>query len=376
MEYRYFNFYDILSLFGGFLALLLGCIFIFNEKFRTKSNFASAISLFSVFLIVLKNILSSLPLAAKESLMVYLPLFYILLIPLGFYYSIIFLLNPSYQFKRKDYWLLSPIILLAIGDFVFLFLYLFYPELLKEYPNSRRWYGDFLINTVSIVYFVIVSIISWKKINQYQKQLLNNYSFIEGRDLEWLRNTIKFIFFILLIFLVLRVSLSYFPVYKMILFYLMWILTTAFMCLTAFNIIINQNFYLVPQFKNKKESPVLPKALSEKTDDHYQVLLELMQKEKLYQDAELNMDTLSAKLELSKGYLSRIINQKEGKNFYDFVNTFRVAEVKNNLNNPDFAHYSILGIGLAAGFKSKSTFNTVFKKMTHLTPSGYKKSLK
>ena len=85
------------------------------------------------------------------------------------------------------------------------------------------------------------------------------------------------------------------------------------------------------------------------------------------------MDTLAEKMDLSNGYLSKIINQKEGKNFYEFINTYRIKAVKRNLNTPTYSHYSILGIGLEAGFKSKSTFNAVFKKMTGMTPSAYKK---
>ncbi|MEL6256529.1 MAG: helix-turn-helix domain-containing protein [Bacteroidota bacterium] len=80
-------------------------------------------------------------------------------------------------------------------------------------------------------------------------------------------------------------------------------------------------------------------------------------------------------MKLSNGYLSQIINQKEGKNFFDFINGYRVEEVKRNLADPNFDHFSILGIGLEAGFKSKSTFNAVFKKMTGHTPTAYKKLL-
>ena len=36
------------------------------------------------------------------------------------------------------------------------------------------------------------------------------------------------------------------------------------------------------------------------------------------------MDALAEKTGLSNGYLSKIINQKEGKNFYDFINQYRV----------------------------------------------------
>ena len=376
MENTYFNFYDVLSLFGGFLALLLGCIFIFNEKFRTKANIAQAILLFSVFLSITRNIFGNLGIYNQESLIFHLPLFYVLLPPLGFYYSIVFLLNPKYLFTKRDYWLLVPLFLTVIADAIFLFLYLFQTEFLFENFTVRIFYGDAFINLLLIIYFSILLPICWKKINTYQEQLLNNFSSIEDKDLDWLRKAILIFFIILLLIIALHISEHLFPFNIPLRYYLLWFLSTAFVCLFAFKFIINQNFYLVPDFQDKNDNLIVPKPLSEKTDEHYQHLLNLMTQEKIYQDAELNMDALSAKVQLSKSYLSKIINQKEGKNFYDFVNTFRVEEVKNNLNNPDYAHYSILGIGLAAGFKSKSSFNAVFKKMTGMTPSTYKKTFK
>jgi len=184
-------------------------------------------------------------------------------------------------------------------------------------------------------------------LNNYQNQLLNNFSSIEDKNLDWVRKYIVIIFILLLVFITLKISNAYFPIYTLSIIYLYLLLISAFICLIAFRFITSQNFYLAPNFQ-----------------------------EKLYQDAELNMDTLSAKVQLSKSYVSKIINQKEGKNFYEFVNSYRVEEVKNNLNNLEYAHYSILGIGLAAGFKSKSTFNAIFKKMTGMTPSVYKKTFK
>jgi len=374
MENICFNFYDVLSLFGGFLALLLGCIFVFNEKFRTKSNIAFAITLFSLSLTIFRNILGNLEAINQGSFVYYLPLFYLLLIPIGFYYSIVFLLNPEYLFKRKDYWFIAPLFVILFIDAIFLFLYLFKTEVVAANPNAILFYGDNFVNLILFIYFFLVLPSVRKKIDTYQKQLLNNFSFIEGKDLDWLRKIIVIIFVILFAFIAFRISIVFFPAYERSLFYLFLLILSALICLIAFKFIINQNFYLVPHFRDKNEGKLLQKPLSEKTEEHYQHLLKLMKKEKLHQNPELNMDTLSTKVKLSKSYLSRIINQKESKNFYDFVNTFRVEEVKNNLNHPDYAHYSILGIGLAAGFKSKSTFNTVFKKMTGKTPSIYKKT--
>ena len=135
--------------------------------------------------------------------------------------------------------------------------------------------------------------------------------------------------------------------------------------------ILRQDLFTIPHFKDSVEKRTV---LSDNTEDHYQNVLNLMNQEKLYKDSNLNMDILADRANLSNGYLSQIINQKERKNFYDFVNKYRVEEVKENLLDPSFDHYSILGIALDAGFKSKSTFNSVFKKMTGHTPSGYKRT--
>ena len=158
-------------------------------------------------------------------------------------------------------------------------------------------------------------------------------------------------------------------------FYFMWIAVSLIIIWLAYFVILRRDVFAIPVFKEKKPLQNEKAILSDKTEEHYQKLLALLQQEKLYQDAQLNMDTLAEKTDLSNGYLSKIINQKEGKNFYDFINSYRITEVKNRLSHPDYAHYSILGIALEAGFKSKSTFNAVFKKMTNMTPSAYKKSI-
>ena len=67
---------------------------------------------------------------------------------------------------------------------------------------------------------------------------------------------------------------------------------------------------------------------------------------------------------------------KHFKNFFDFINSYRVESVKEMLLNKEFEHYTVLAIGLESGFNSKTSFNTVFKKMTGVTPSEYRKQNK
>jgi AraC-like DNA-binding protein len=100
-----------------------------------------------------------------------------------------------------------------------------------------------------------------------------------------------------------------------------------------------------------------------------------METEKPHLNENLTLGELANNLEILPNNLSRLINEEFGKNFHEFVNAYRIDEVKKSLADPKFAHYSLLGIAFECGFNSKSTFNSVFKQLTGKTPSAYRKSL-
>jgi AraC-like DNA-binding protein len=91
-----------------------------------------------------------------------------------------------------------------------------------------------------------------------------------------------------------------------------------------------------------------------------------------YRNSYLTLQELADALSISAHNLSQVINTRLGKNFYDFVNGYRVEEVKHRLRDPKYQHLTILAIGLEAGFNTKSTFNAFFKKHTGVTPSRYR----
>ena len=72
-------------------------------------------------------------------------------------------------------------------------------------------------------------------------------------------------------------------------------------------------------------------------------------------------------------YISQTINDSKHLSFPDFINQYRIEDVKKALVDPKNRAYTILGIAADSGFKSGPRFNTVFKKHTGLTPSVYRK---
>jgi len=98
----------------------------------------------------------------------------------------------------------------------------------------------------------------------------------------------------------------------------------------------------------------------------------LMEKDKLYQEPELTLLQLADKLSLTSHQASQAINDGLNKNFYDLINSYRVEEAKRLLLDPKNRNYTILSVGFEAGFNSKTTFNTVFKKFTGHSPTEYR----
>lgn len=104
-------------------------------------------------------------------------------------------------------------------------------------------------------------------------------------------------------------------------------------------------------------------------------LLEYMDDEKPYLDGKVSLSQVADHLGVSSNHLSQVINQNLDRNFYDFINAYRVDLVKRRLAESAGSRPNILAIAYDAGFSSKSSFNEVFKKSTSLTPSQYWKKL-
>jgi AraC-like DNA-binding protein len=101
-----------------------------------------------------------------------------------------------------------------------------------------------------------------------------------------------------------------------------------------------------------------------------------MNEKRPFLESELTLNELAGQVRMSPAALSRLLNQQFGQNFNDFVNAYRVAEVKRQLADPANAHLSLLGIAFSCGFNSKATFNRAFKKITGASPSDFLASQK
>lgn len=116
--------------------------------------------------------------------------------------------------------------------------------------------------------------------------------------------------------------------------------------------------------KQKRLSDTQTRVLSDK-------LANLMQVEKLYPDNELSLPVLARKMDITLHELSYLINEVHGENFFFFVNKYRIEEAKRLLLSEQFEKLNMLGIAYQAGFNSKTTFNTAFKKYTGQSPSEF-----
>lgn len=117
-------------------------------------------------------------------------------------------------------------------------------------------------------------------------------------------------------------------------------------------------------------------GLSEKLGNEiHEKLGKLMANEKIYTEPELTLSMLAGKLNVHPNYLSQVINEKEGKSFFDYINHLRVEEFKRLAAIPEKRQYTIMSLAYDCGFNSKSSFNKNFKKATGQSPSEYISSL-
>ncbi|MBW6491734.1 MAG: AraC family transcriptional regulator [Lentimicrobium sp.] len=298
------------------------------------------------------------------------------------YLYIAALIEQTFQFNWKNLLHFLPFVLFNI----FLLVASLFPEISGrirlDHIDSEQGipllFNLFLILTAlsGPVYFLL----SIRLFRKMDIDIFNNFSTAETINPDWLRKLVYSfgaIWTVLIIFASIHHLFHFFS----------WVFCTdgLFLSLSFFIMLIGyfglkQKEIFIHYPGQEIEYVTEPKAkyartlLKEKDIEIYaDKITHFMSLEKPYLDADLTLPQLAGMLEMPAHHLSRVINEKFKVNFFDFVNRYRVEEVKSKIDNPRFDNLSLLGIAFDCGFNTKSAFNRVFKKITGQTPTKYKK---
>ncbi|HEX7025981.1 MAG TPA: helix-turn-helix domain-containing protein [Gammaproteobacteria bacterium] len=115
----------------------------------------------------------------------------------------------------------------------------------------------------------------------------------------------------------------------------------------------------------EEQDPIDPK--------HVDRIRAAMETEKLFLNPRLTVDEFAGHVKLSPRQVSSAINRCLGRNFLEFVNSYRVEEAKRIFAEPASSDDAVLDIASKSGFNSKATFNRFFKKFTGITPTEYRR---
>ena len=309
--------------------------------------------------------------------------------------------NQENVFKSSNFWHLLPFAVVLV---VLIPFYLQSGLEKQAYLNdsgSNFWaQGLIFFSNVKLLHGLVYVGLTLIVVKQYHQRIRNRFSSIERINLYWLRNLMAgliILVFIAIVFHVLTLQGTS-PAMGLntttlnddytLLSLAIFVFIAGFMGLRQPEVFDNpaeKPLDLVSVAK--PDVPVLEKnakigdrpryiksGMDVTTAQGYkEKLLVLMDTEKLYQRGDLTLHELANALSISPHNLTEVINTQFDQNFYDFINGYRVREVKERLLDPEFAHYTLLAIALESGFNSKSSFNAVFKKHTQMTPSRYRK---
>lgn len=264
-----------------------------------------------------------------------------------------FVISMMYELKNKltnilVHFLPSLIILICLipfNKYIYLFLYEVY-------------------HLPIIIHIGFYLYLSLKEIKLYHMELENNFSNIFSYRVDWVKHLI-IIFLVVLVFLLIESTLQSIEDHMRSTFVFLSVLVLiSYLYYKS----INKSFLLI----TKKEKYDGNSLTQEEIDSLYEKLKTVIKEKELFLNEKLSLEELSLEVGEKNYKISRVINEKAGRNFYEFINSYRVQHAKKLLLNPDNQRDRIGEIMFDSGFNSKSTFNSAFKKETGLTPSKYR----
>lgn len=363
-----YNPFNILVLFGAIQGIIL-CFFLNKRRYINSL----AVNFFLLFLFSLSFFNLIYACLDMDVFKYYRPLHlfpfpYKWLIGVGFYFYIksqfpVFN-NEQAHYKKEWYLFLPALIYLILKSYWFA---------ISVSENSYRITalivnsGFFRIHEFFILFFTLFMGVFALKFIQEQEENIIIKSVTAIQWLKWF--TIVFIFITVIDILLYTLDLiinsgieSFGFYYATLIINAIYIYWIGFVGFTKFKLFFNT-------FKYNGESPnAIYLEISDKLKHAIQI-------DRIHLNSNLTLAELSAKIKVSSKMISKYVNETENMNFSEYINRQRVEAVKQLMTTIEAKKYTLVTLAEKSGFSSKSSFNSIFKKVTGKTPSQYRKTI-
>lgn len=362
-----YNIYNSLILAGTIQGFVFGFIILVQDKYKSKSNYYLIALIVSVSLNNLQYYLRDINLISWDAFIKFFYLPYASLNPTLLYFYVFTFLLPEKSFKTWEKLLFLPFVL-----FTCLFII---PKIIGNLDSGNI--GEIFLplsnfhELFSILFSLLLLLILYSKVLKFERQQRDSKTEMFKMKIDWLKILLGLLFMVLVFYTYLMWKVILYPD-EQVSFYLLWI-SNSFIIYLLGHIGIYK-YGIREERKNIRLNSNNSFSVLEtnSSNGHLNALKNLVEGEKKFLDPSISLEKIAEDLKISTGHLSRIINSGMGTSFTEYINRLRIEEAKTYLMNPEFSNYTLVAIGLEAGFNSKSAFHASFKKYTSLTPLQFK----
>ena len=380
-----FNLENVISLITTFQAFLFAAYLLSNNPNRNASNYFMAIFLvtYGIDFAAFYSWHYIYPIAPNIGMILSMTLY--LSFPSLFLY-IKSSLYSDFKLQKYDLFHLIPFLAINLVSFPFYYLYNAFPEFAPE--NALSTFNNIVI---PVNYFILHALglsyltASYLLLRRYKKLFLENFSNADTNKYSYLLQLIIIIAAADLISLVKNFAMfnRWLDLYNYALILVNFV-ALVMICWIVYKALKSPELFMCISSKTLPVSDIvkenhkgIAKSAEDRTNElnHREIrhLQDYMKESTPYLDPSLTLFSLAKQLNLPSKELSVLINHTMGLHFFDFVNEYRINYAKELLLNQKRQDLTVLEILYDAGFNSKSSFNTEFKKRTGVTPTEYRK---
>ncbi len=364
-----FKWFDLVVMFGLLQGLV--CALLLAKQKPLQLNHKLLIAILLVFgLLSFKIELHTLGLWDIADFR-YFPLGIDLLIQPLLYFYVASLSQQGFALKGLK-WLhfVAPFLFFVHAVWIYLLVATTSSLALKD-AIANQWHYN-TIKTVedvlSVISACVYGYLCLNQVNRYQQWLQQNVSDTSYSTLNWLK-TFLYLTGCLGLLLFVNILLDYTS--SSPINFLRWQFFYIYLALLLYFLgIKGLTMKPLPQLAPATSS-LSTKYSADQLHEATTLIVKVLKEEQPFLDPELSLQKFAAALQLSPALVSAAINTDLQKSFRSLINDYRVEAVKLNLIDPQYAHLSLLGIGLEAGFNSEASFYRIFKSTTGYSPKTY-----